>query len=123
MTPEFHQRVRTLFDQALERPEQEMLAFLSEACAGDTELYEEVVRLLEARDPARNFLADRPRGVERIGRYLVRAELGRGAMGVVYDAIDPLIGRNVAVKVIKIESLADPGQAGFMRERLFREAS
>ena len=49
-------------------------------------------------------------------------ELGRGAMGIVYDAIDPLIGRKVAIKVIHIESFADAGKAQFLRERLFHEA-
>ena len=49
-------------------------------------------------------------------------ELGRGAMGIVYEAIDPLIGRKVAMKVIHLESFADAGKAQFLRERLFHEA-
>ena len=60
--------------------------------------------------------------VDRIGRYKIVRELGRGAMGVVYHAVDPNIGRPVAIKTIYLGGPRKPEEIDRMRERLFREA-
>jgi serine/threonine protein kinase len=122
MAPEFHQRVRQIFDQALERSEADRSAFVQTASGGDAALSEAVERLLRARRESESFLDVTLGNAGQIGRYLVRGELGRGAMGIVYDAVDPMIGRRVAVKVISLQPAMNPSEAEFMKERLFREA-
>lgn len=59
---------------------------------------------------------------ERLGRYEVQAELGRGSMGVVYLARDPLIGRLVALKVFRPNLGADGTDVDRFRSRFLREA-
>ena len=65
--------------------------------------------------------SERPGGVAplptHIGKYDVVRVLGRGAMGVVYQAHDPLLDRDVALKVMLPATAADPDQkARFERE-------
>src|SRR3954465_2300509 len=40
---------------------------------------------------------------QKIGRYEVVGELGKGAMGLVYKALDPMIGRTVAMKTMRMD--------------------
>ena len=60
--------------------------------------------------------------MDNIGRYQIVKELGHGAMGVVYQAVDPTIGRQVAIKTIRLVDVDDPDERAKLRERLFREA-
>ena len=56
-------------------------------------------------------------GAEKFSRYEIREELGQGGMATVYRAYDPMFEREVALKILKRESLNDPQ----VRERFERE--
>ncbi len=57
---------------------------------------------------------------ETLGKYEIRGTLGRGAMGLVYDGWDPVIGRQVAIKTVRLAGSDDveavEGLARFKRE-------
>ncbi len=54
----------------------------------------------------------------RLGPYEIKAPLGAGGMGEVYLAFDTRLGREVAIKVLGRQAIADPGR----RQRFDREA-
>ncbi len=57
----------------------------------------------------------------RLGRYQILRQLGAGAMGEVYLAEDPQIGRRVAIKTVKIEE-GRPQEMEERKRRLMRES-
>src|SRR5262245_1690848 len=54
----------------------------------------------------------------KIGKYDLLEVIGKGGMGVVYKAYDPVLDREVAMKTMTSEALKDP----VLRERFYREA-
>ncbi len=63
----------------------------------------------EAADP---FAAEQDADVEpfRIGEFEIRRDLGRGGMGIVYEAYQPSVNRRVALKILPFAALLDSDQ-------------
>ena len=60
--------------------------------------------------------------MEKIGKYQIIEELGKGAMGVVYKAFDPDINREVAIKTIRIHMISEDLEKEEIMKRFLREA-
>ena len=60
-------------------------------------------------------------GLGRVGKYELRHQIGRGALGVVYEAYDTVIERPVALKMLRTDVFA-PEQLADVRARFKREA-
>ena len=138
-----HQRVMDLFDAVCDVPVSDRAAFLARECAGDAALQAEVESLLAhdsqtygpvenmedgkaaawladdlERDATVNNAATGTALPERIGRYRVIRMIGRGGMGVVYEAEQENPKRRVALKMVR------PGMIGRqLQRRLQREAN
>jgi serine/threonine protein kinase/Tfp pilus assembly protein PilF len=124
MTPERWQRVKDLFHDALERPADERAAFLAETCADDAEARAALEHLLEAHAAAGDFLETPalpepavrpPLSGRRFAHYELGPRVGVGGMGEVYKAIDGMLNREVAIKVVT-------GDEPLAQARLWREA-
>ena len=59
--------------------------------------------------------------LKKLGKYEIRGELGQGAMGIVYDGFDPMIGRRVALKTVRRDQL-DRAEVEEILARFKREA-
>ncbi|MFN7978669.1 MAG: serine/threonine-protein kinase [Vicinamibacterales bacterium] len=124
MTPERWARVTELFEQATARPAAERATWLATAC-DDAELRAEVEAMLAAYDTDPAFLeqpTDMAAAMEeavadvlvgrRLGAYRLVREIGRGGMGVVYEAQrdDAEFDRRAAVKVLPVWRSATLGE-------------
>ena len=125
MNAELYARARTVFVGAIEVPPENREAFVVRACRSDLLLESEVRALLVAHDEARGFdsLAaagtgghDEPGPPERIGEFRILRVLGRGGMGVVYEAEQATPHRVVALKVLRFPDASPARLRRFERE-------
>lgn len=115
MTPEWWQRVKEVFQQALDRAPEERSRFLASASAGDESLRKEVESLLASHEKEGSFIdspayaaaekmfADEDTQLkpgEAIGSYEIISFITRGGMGEVYLAQDRRLSRKVALKLL-----------------------
>ncbi len=59
---------------------------------------------------------------EKIGKYVIQKQIGKGSMGVVYQSHDPFIEKDVAIKVALLDSLRDKESGEQYRRMFFNEA-
>jgi serine/threonine protein kinase/Tfp pilus assembly protein PilF len=130
-TVEQWQQVQDLFHAALEKEPHDRPVFLDEACRGDSDLRQEVARLISAHETEDHFI-DSPGYVaagdvlanhdfqpgEMVAHYKIQAALGSGGMGEVYLAEDTRLNRKVALKLLPPHFTVNPDRV----RRFEREA-
>src|SRR5690348_416134 len=109
-------KVKELFEAALEQPPGERSRFLSQACS-DPEVFHELERLLAHSDEVGSFLSQPAVAAYAVapaphtfaadytlaGRFRVINFLARGGMGEVYEAEDLELHEAVALKTVRSE--------------------
>jgi serine/threonine protein kinase len=115
MKPERWEQINELYYAALEQPDPERRAWLTEACAGAEELRQEVESLLASNEEAGEFLSSSALDVaakvlaaeqgkllpgQQLGPYRVLDLVGAGGMGQIYLAEDTRLHRKVALKLL-----------------------
>ncbi len=116
MTPEPWERVRAIFEEAVQLSEEQRAAFLAESCGGDADLQRRIEILLAADARSTGVLEppEPPSGeafVEavapslfvgrRIGAFTIRRPIAVGGMGAVYEAEQEHPQRLVALKMLR----------------------
>lgn len=127
MTPERWQRVKGIFQAAIERAPDERNVFLASACGGDEGLRQEVESLISSHEKSGEFI-DSPayeaaaemivdsraelKPGQTIGSYEIVSFVSRGGMGEVYLAQDRRLSRKVALKILPASFTKDHDRLG-----------
>ncbi len=114
-------RISRIYNEAIAVASRDRARFVREACGSDDTLRAEVSALLVDDSRMDRFLGPEESQLNlmgrRIGIYEVTSLLGVGGMGEVYQARDPKLNRDVAIKVLPRLFINDPDRlARFERE-------
>ncbi|MGJ5814261.1 protein kinase domain-containing protein [Paludibaculum fermentans] len=109
------QRILELAHEVAEVPSEQRESFLRTRC-------DDPVIVSSVLDLARKFHAPAAAPAmepgSHIGRFTILARIGQGGMGQVFSAVDDVLNRTVAIKILS----GDPAQAGQRAEPMIREA-
>ena len=122
MNPERWQKVKGLFDAAVELEPAKRGMFLKKACGADAELRREIEKLLASFENAESFMEspaarevasliiekpEKLRSGQLVAHYETLRQIGEGGMGEVYLAKDTRLNRKVALKILPARLTAD----------------
>jgi serine/threonine protein kinase len=119
---------KRIFGEALERNAEHRSEYLARACGADSELYREVLSLLENHDGANSFF-EQPLAAaiqppdpligKRVGLYKILRQIGLGGMGTVYlaERADDQFRKRVALKAVRPDLFTEHALRRFQNER------
>jgi tetratricopeptide (TPR) repeat protein len=124
MTPELWERLKPLFNAAVEKPPAQRGEFLAQLCGDDAELRTQLSNLLKAHEeetididpppagPQTAFVRDAPALQPNellLNRFRIVRRIGGGGMGEVYEAVDIELNQTIGLKTIRGEFARHPG--------------
>jgi eukaryotic-like serine/threonine-protein kinase len=127
------QEIKSIVQDALDMPLEQRTLFVAQRCGVDRSLSDEVIALLDTEQSLGDFIS-KPACIrfldtdssddiyelhvgDRLGRYEIIGEIGRGGMGAVYLALDGELNRKVALKILPAGIYRHPdGAKRFRRE-------